>query len=341
MDYKVLVNHNNEILISNNKKKIYLDPKNVQDESLIFISHAHTDHLLNKKNLKKFNLKNRIISSTETSTIANSRGFLIRDFVEEFEDFKLIDNGHILGSKGLLINDDIFYTSDLSIRNRAFLKRPVIPRVSTLIIESTFGKPQYKFPPIEKIIHQVNSLIAEMYSRGIPVILMGYSLGKAQILTALFGSWKPLIVHDDIHKFNDIYRKFGVELENSIKLTDAVSKEILKNKPWVLIYPLTSGRQKFIKFLKEKYNAVTIGFSGWAINKNYSHIMNLDYTIPFSDHCDFNELIEVVRKSNPSKVFTFHGFQEEFADYLKKLGFDAEPVYNRNITKNRSLDNFL
>ena len=148
---------------------------------------------------------------------------------------------------------------------------------------------------------------------------MGYSLGKAQILTSLFGTWKPLIVHDDIFKFNEIYKNFGMTIGRFIFLyLMLIEKELLKKKPWILIYPLTNGKHHFISYLKEKYGAITVGFSGWAINKNYCNIMNLDYVIPFSDHCDFNELVEVVKKSNPKKIFTFHGFQKEFANYLNQ-----------------------
>jgi len=326
LEYKIISNQSNEILLKNDKIKIYLDPTHIIAEDFIFISHAHTDHLLNKRHLRKFNLKDKIISSDETSAIANLRGYSISDYLGSYEDFQMIDNGHILGSKGLLVNKKIFYTGDLSTRKRAFLKKPEIPKVETLIIESTFGKPEYKFPPIDKIIHQVNSLISEMYSRGIPVILMGYSLGKAQILTSLFGSWDPLIVHDDIYRFNEIYKNFGIALEDAISLSNAKEKFILDKKPWILIYPLTNGKQNFITYLKKKYNAVTIGFSGWAVNKNYCHIMNLDYVIPFSDHCDFDELVEVVKKSKPQKIFTIHGFQNEFAYHLNSLGFDAEPI---------------
>jgi putative mRNA 3-end processing factor len=347
LEYKVISTKNNEILLKSDKIKIYLDPSHILDEEFIFISHAHTDHLLNKKNLKKFNLKNKIISSHETSAIANLRGYSIMDYLGSYEDFQLIDNGHILGSKGLLVNNKIFYTSDLSTRKRAFLKKPEIPKVETLIIESTFGKPEYQFPPLDQIIHQVNSLISEMYTRGIPVILMGYSLGKAQILTSLFGTWKPLIVHDDVYRFNEIYKNFGITLEDSIPLSKAKEKEILNKKPWILIYPLTSGKHNFIAYLKEKYGAITIGFSGWAVNKNYSHFMNLDYVIPFSDHCDFNELVEVVKTSKPEKIYTTHGFQKEFARYLNFIGFDAEPIDKQKKSKtnknknNKTLDGFF
>lgn len=349
IEYKVILDKNNEILLKNDKTKIYLDPIHIVDEDFIFISHAHTDHLLNKRHLKKFNFKNKIISSNETSVIANIRGYNISNNLERYEDFQLIDNGHILGSKGLLLNKKVLYTGDLSTRKRAFLNKPEIPKVETLIIESTFGKPEYKFPPIDKIIYQVNSLISEMYSRGIPVILMGYSLGKAQILTALFGSWKPLIVHDNIYQFNNLYKNFGIVLEEYTSLSFAKEKNMLDKKPWVLIYPLVSGKHNFINYLKEKYGAVTIGFSGWAVNKNYCHIMNLDYVIPFSDHCDFDELLEVIKKSRPEKIFTVHGFQVEFAKYLNLLGYNAEPVNKLKerktkelkTNKNKTLDSYF
>ncbi len=349
IEYKVILDKNNEIFLKSNKTKIYLDPIHLIDEDYVFISHAHTDHLLNKKYLKKFNLKNKIISSNATSEIANIRGYNICNNLESFEDFKLIDNGHMLGSKGLLFKKEVFYTGDLSTRKRAFLNKPEIPKVETLIIESTFGKPEYKFPPLDRVIYQVNSLISEMYARGIPVILMGYSLGKAQILTALFGLWKPLIVHDSIYQFNNLYKNFGIVLEESTSLSRAKEKNILDKKPWVLIYPLISGKNTFINYLKEKYGAVTVGFSGWAVNKSYCHMMSLDYAFPFSDHCDFDELLEVTKKSRPEKIFTMHGFQVEFAKYLNFLGYNAEPV-NRlkwgekkalKTNKNITLDSFF
>ncbi len=65
--------------------------------------------------------------------------------------------------------------------------------------------------------------------------------------------------------------------------------------------------------------------------------MNLDYVIPFSDHCDHSELLEVVKKCNPSKIYTFHGFEEEFANYLVKLGYDAKSVSKGSRTVKKEL----
>ena len=330
VSYQVSSDSKNQIFLTAKDKRIYLDPRYLSSENLIFISHAHSDHLVSKNSLKKLNLKKKIMCSQETIAIANIRGHVFDTFESSHGDFKLIDTGHILGSRGLLIEDKIFYTGDLSMRDRAFLAKPVIPRVETLIIESTFGKREYIFPPLNHIIHEVNSLISRMYDRGIPVILMGYSLGKAQILTSLFGSWKPLIVHDEILKFNQVHRKFGISLEEEIPLTKAMEKGILNKRPWVLIHPLVHSNQIIVSMLKKKYGAVTIGFSGWGVKKNYKYMMNLDHVFPFSDHCDFKELLEVVSKCRPNKIYTFHGFEEEFAEELVKMGYDAESISRRN-----------
>ena len=347
MLYQITSDAKHQILLTSKEKKIYLDPRQILAENYVFISHAHIDHMLNKTAIKRYNLKNKIMCSPETVAIANLRGYVFEKEICFQDDCTLVDTGHILGSKGLLIGNEIFYTGDLSMRDRAFLRKPTIPRAETLIIETTFGKPDYIFPPIEQIIHSVNSLISEMYGRGIPVILMGYSLGKAQVLTSLFGAWKPLIVHDEIFKFNQMYKQFGVSLEDSISLSDAKELGLLEKGPWIMIHPLTNGKHPKIAHYREKYGAITIGFSGWGINRNYRNMMNLDYVIPFSDHCDHSELLEVVKKCNPSKIYTFHGFEEEFANYLVKLGYDAESITigsrtvkkeSKRLPKTKSLD---
>ncbi len=54
-----------------------------------------------------------------------------------------------------------------------------------------------------------------------------------------------------------------------------------------------------------------------------------------SDHCDFNELISMVEQSGAQKVYTIHGFVNEFAQELRKRGIDASPL------KENTLENFI
>lgn len=303
---------------------IAFDPSKPDGCDYIFVSHAHIDHLH-----RKGNSKSKLIASKETSMIASARGYKMQG--SEYDGFQLVDTGHILGSRGLLTSDDVYYTGDLSIREREFLRPAKMPRAKTLIIESTFGKPGYSFPAIDEIAHKVNRIVSEMYDMGIPVVLMGYALGKAQLLTKMFGHWDPVIVHDSVAKMNSVYSDLGVELKEAVTYTEAEQKGLLsKRAPWVMIAPLMSGRSSFVKDMKHKYGAVTIGFSGWAVDPQYSYRMGLDYALAMSDHCDYSELVEAVRACAPEKIYTFHGFAKEFAGSLKKMGFDAEPLEKRN-----------
>ncbi|HVX02671.1 MAG TPA: hypothetical protein VHA09_05920 [Nitrososphaera sp.] len=305
---------------------VALDPSRAPDCDYAFVSHAHIDHM-HRKGKGGGSSKSRLIVSKETSLLAEARGYNIEGR-EEHDCFTLVDTGHILGSRGLLINDgDVYYTGDLSIRERAFMKPAKMPHAGTLIIESTFGRPSYRFPAVDDVTHRTNKVISEMYDMGVPVILMGYALGKAQLLTKMFGHWDPVYLHDSVAKMNSVYLHLGVDLKNALSHTEAEARGLLsKNKPWIMVAPLMSGRSTFVQEMKRKYGAVTVGFSGWAIDAGYRYRMGLDYAFPMSDHCDYSELVEAVKACAPDKVYTFHGFAGEFAAALKTMGFDAEPV---------------
>ena len=317
----------NGILCDVDGRRVCLDPKNADVNGINFVSHAHTDHLPSKNG-------GTILSSVETNEIANLRGFKMENHVDFYDDFSLIDSGHILGAKGLLF-DDIFYTGDICTRNRGFLQGAKIPKCKTLITECTFGLPEFVFPRINQIQKQVNELISELYGKGIPVILMGYQLGKAQTITQLFGHWGPLYFHDSVKEMNSLHQKFGIPLRDGTNHSEAEKRGLLHKKPWAMIAPMMSNKHKFIQEMKSKYGAVTIGFSGWAQSHRFSFGRRTDYSIPMSDHCDFNELVDMVVKSGTEHVYTVHGFTDEFAEHLRGLGISAQPLLEN------SLDDFI
>jgi len=315
----------NGIVCKNDNTSVYLDPKTVQNSGINFVSHAHIDHLPN-------NGLGTILASHETREIAKLRGFEFES-TDSLENFSLIDSGHILGSRGILF-DDIFYTGDICLRDRGFLKAAKIPKCKTLITECTFGLPEFTFPSITQIIEHVNGIIGELYSKGKPVILLGYELGKSQTISQLFANWEPLFYHDSIKKMNDLHRKLGIELKDVMGHSEAESNGLLGKKPWVMIAPIMSAKNHFIQQMKSKYDAVTIGFSGWANSTKFRFSRGTDYSIPLSDHCDYNDLIKLVKQSEAEKVYTIHGFVEEFAEDLTHMGFSAQPL------RESSLDDF-
>ncbi len=317
----------NGILCEIDDNKIFLDPKIPDQTGVNFVSHAHMDHLPSKNG-------GTILASIETNHIANLRGFKMQNHVEEIDNFSLMDNGHILGSKGLIFND-VFYTGDICTRNRGFLSCEKIPKCKTLITECTFGLPEFVFPKLEEIVKQVNELISELYSKGIPVILMGYQLGKAQTITQLFGHWSPLYFHDSVKQMNELHQELGVPLVEGMGLSEAKKQGLLEKKPWIMVAPMMSERNKFVQEMKSKYGAVTIGFSGWAQSNKFSFGRRTDYSFAMSDHCDFNELVDLVIQSGAEQVYTVHGFVEEFATHLRKMGIQAQ------VLRENSLDDFI
>jgi len=102
-----------------------------------------------------------------------------------------------------------------------------------------------------------------------------------------------------------------------------------------MIAPMMSNRNFFLKHMRSKFGAVTIGFTGWAQSSRFSFGRGADYSIPLSDHCDFNELVDLVKQSQAEKVYTIHGFVKEFASHLVKMGIDAQPL------REDSLDDFI
>ena len=79
----------NGILGEINGRRVYLDPKNADSTGVNFVSHAHSDHLPSKNG-------GTILSSIETSEIANLRGFKMENNVQSIDDFSLIERNNFL-----------------------------------------------------------------------------------------------------------------------------------------------------------------------------------------------------------------------------------------------------
>ena len=305
-------------------QEVALDPRVPRPDVINFVSHAHLDHLPTSKNNGIDS--SAILSSYHTRQIARLRGFVMRNHTENADGFELVDSGHVLGSKGLLFGD-VFYTGDICTRGRGFLQGARIPKCKTLITECTFGLPEFKFPNIKDVVKRVNQIISQLYERGVPVILMGYQLGKAQTLTDLFGHWQPLYFHDSVLEMNLLHDELGIRLADGVGHAKAESCGLLEKRPWIMISPPFSEKSNFIQRMKSRYGAVTMGFSGWAHSAKFPFGCKADYSIQLSDHCDYADLIRMVRHSGAEMVYTTHGFTVEFAQTLRNnLGIEAEPL---------------
>ncbi len=315
------VSVNNGIQIEYGNLRYILDPRSAVTADYTFVSHAHIDHMHQPAKGTK------VISSRETKDLAYARGFDLGEILDGTDVVDLLDSGHILGSRAIMIGDELLYTGDAAGRERAFLGRCKTKRARILITETTYGSPEYIFPSTAKIVKEVNTLLGEAFDKGKPVILMGYPLGKAQLLCYFFSSWGPLYIHEDVAKINEVHRRHGVELKRGRRIYSPTKKdEDFPPGPWAMVAPLMSGRSKLMSHLKERHGAILVAFSGWAIDPSYRHGLGVDYAFPLSDHCDYAELMKLVQDVSPEQVYTTHGFAPAFAHDLKRLGFNARPL---------------
>jgi putative mRNA 3-end processing factor len=308
------------IMVDQGAMRYALDPKAPVRSDYTFVSHAHMDHV------EKPHPKSKVLASKETVLLARARGVELEPNRQEPpEGISLLDSGHILGARALYIEDELLYTGDAAGRERAFMSRCRTKKARVLITETTFGDPRYIFPPLDQTVKLVNEMIAHTFDKGRPVVLMGYPLGKSQIVSYLFSSWNPFFVHESVGQMNDIYRDSGVPLKREAK-TIPRTLDGLPDGPWVMVAPMMSSRNKLAVKLKKEYGAVLAAFSGWAVERGYGSYLGADYSFALSDHCDYAELLQLVKDVSPEMVYTTHGFTNEFARTLRAEGFDAKPL---------------
>ena len=297
-----------------------IDPRKVPVSESVFLSHAHSDHV-------KLSRKSNFFATPETIELIRKR-FGEANFFEVrygekkvFDDFefKLFPNGHILGSAQARFfggGRDFVFTSDFRLRDSLLFFGAEPLSCDTLVIETTFGLSEYVFPAYDETVSEIISWIKKSAGKGL-VLLSGHSLGKSQELTRIANEagFEPL-VHEVIFDFNKIYENHGVKLGRYHKIGHN-----LKDFSVLIMPPQLVGRHLFATlehFDKRKIFSALV--TGWGYKSFF------DRTFKLSDHADFNELIEYVRLSNPKLVLTNHGFCEEFARKLNKMGFNAKPL---------------
>jgi len=302
------------IVVELGRKTLGLDHRGTRLLSYYFVSHAHSDHL--SRDL----INKDVICSSPTSIFASMRGIPMNQITSP--QFKLIANGHILGSSALLLGDQLLYTGDFNDRERPFSSRFRPPRTKVLIMEATYGRPFFRFPEESEIISEAKDKVLELLNRGKNVIILGYALGKSQHLQLFFDRWFGAFknyVWPLISRYNDIYRLFGEKISDKTEVFPPTVPEMMDGKGWLLYMPSYASRISLYDELRRK-GAFSISFTGWATYRNYADSVNVDLAFPLSDHADFDGLIRIAEEVDPEVVLVTHGFASDFSLTLRRMG---------------------
>lgn len=279
------------------------------------VTHAHGDHLYR-------NPPDGAVWSALTRDLAAVRrpDVPLPDRIDH-PRVELLNAGHVPGSRAVLIEGDrsYLYTGDVCTRDRLFLDGFEPVPADVLILESTYGTPDYEFPPVGEVRAAVHDWLAAHPDR--PAICFGYSLGRAQGIQHLLSSTgrDRVFVSPTIAEINEV-----IERHLDVKFdVHPYDRDVDLGPGDALVLP-SRRRGSSVDRLIEETDAITAGLTGWAVRDGYRYARDLDAAFPLSDHCDFPELCDLVRGVDPEEVYVLHGSTGEFAEYVtRELGYDA------------------
>ena len=284
-----------------------------------FISHAHADHMARHETA---------FCTPETAALyqhrLGERHVIQWPYREPFDwgdtRLKTFPAGHVLGSAMLLAEADgrrLLYTGDFKLRQSSTAERANPPAADILVMESTFGKPQYRLPPREKTIERLLQLIEESFQHDRTPVIYAYALGKAQEVTKILTENQVDVAqHPGIFAVSKIYQQCHCDL-GPIKCFDGR----IENR-CVLIVPPQGQKSRYVN-LPARHT--TISVTGWAMDRGARFRYGVDHALPLSDHADFDELVECVERVDPQVVYCTHG-PVEFVEHLRDLGHNAHPL---------------
>ncbi len=305
------------------EQDLWLDPWDAK--AIAFVSHAHSDHIAAHEEIIVSERTARLMQAR----LPGERNEHIVPFGERKKirglDLMLLPAGHIFGSAQFFLQtetDSLLYTGDFKLRPGKSAEATEWRQADTLIMETTFGLPRYRFPPTEEVIAQIVAFCRDALEEEAVPVLLGYSLGKAQeILCALADANLQPMLHGSVYRMTRIYQQFG-QAFCDYERYDANN---LAGK--VLICPPSANRSRMLEKIPRKRVAM---ISGWAVDPGARFRYQTDAAFPLSDHADYTDLLRYVELVQPKRVLTLHGFAAEFARDLRDRGVEAWALSEEN-----------
>lgn len=292
-----------------------------------FVSHAHSDHIAPH---------GEILCSVGTSRLMQAR--MPGERVEHVLPFErgeqltsdcsvtLYPAGHIFGSAQALLTHEVhgslLYTGDFKLRRGRSAEACATPRAEVLVMETTFGRPHYVFPPTQQVLNDIAAFCHACVDDGEVPVLFGYSLGKSQeLLSGLAEAKLPIMLHPQTLRLTRIYEELGMRFPpyREFNAEEAVGH--------VVISPPQQSNATFLRRLGKRKTAVV---TGWAVDPGAVYRYQCDAAFPLSDHADFPDLLRFVDLVKPQRVLTLHGFAQDFALTLRERGIEAWAIGEDN-----------
>ena len=228
----------------------------------------------------------------------------------------LVPAGHMLGSAQLLLDHDgvrLLYTGDVKLRQPRGLPATPVPRAHVLIVETTYGRPHFRFGDPDETIEAIARWCRFALDARVTPVLLCHALGKTEeIMLALAKYGFSFALEKRCVPCAEAYAAAGRPLPEWVELNGGEA-------PGRVVIAPPAGKDEVRRL--SRYRTALV--SGWAKDAAFARMFGADATFDLSDHCDFDELFELVERSGADQVYTVHGYTEDFAKFLRRKGVKA------------------
>ncbi len=289
-----------------------------------FVSHAHSDHTAGLRR------GSGAVMSMPTMELLAVRGKKVAA-AEMCNMGKMLDAGHILGSKQLYVEledmgTSVLYSGDYQMQKSFAAEGIRTTEADLLVIDSTYPYANVIFDDRDEVAYAMQLYVKRKLESGAAVVFGTYTMGKAQELIKVFNDIGIApVVDEKIAKLNEVYAKFGIKLDYASSGEEGYGKQ--GDALYITSNSKLTGEAMRISETggKRVYTAMA---SGFAKTIKFS----TDVQFPLSDHADFRQALEYIERCNPKRIFTVGSNRETMAKNLKAEGLNATAAMENGIS---------
>lgn len=314
----------------------YIDPWRTEPGMQAIITHAHSDHLRSGcgSYLCSPSCAPLVRARLGASTPLCTQGFGAAR-AQRVGDVRvtLYPAGHVLGSAMIRVERAgggtggheggvWLVTGDYKLTPDGVSETAEITRCDTLVTESTFGLPIYRWPAQDVLMDEINAWWRGCQGEGRTAVLFAYPLGKSQrVLANVDASIGPLLAHGAVRRINEAYGEAGARLPEVGHATrEAVKRAVQSGRAPLVVAPPSADGSAWLRGFGDVSRAFA---SGWMAIRGTRRRRSMDRGFALSDHVDWAQLMTMVRETGCTRVGVTHGYVHPVARWLRERGLES------------------
>ncbi len=302
----------------------WIDPRRAVHRAVV--THAHGDHLAHKCKNYFTSKTGELLARERVGNGADIQGLEFGETLRLNEvEVSMFPAGHILGSAQVRVQagDDVWVVSgDYKLEKCTTCEPFETVRCNTFISEATFALPIYKWQSSSSVFSEMDGWWRANQAAGKSSVVFAYALGKAQrIIAGVDNTIGPILVHDSVRRFVEIYRAVGISLP---EVFPATATNLKRFAGQALIVTPSAGMKTLSRASIGPYS--TAFASGWMLLKNSIYRFKVDRGFVISDHADWEGLLTAIEATQASRVLLTHGNGEAIVAELTRRGKNAQEL---------------